>query len=757
MSGGSLCAMAKSQLSKVLLLLFILMTASNGQQSDAQELDEIKVLLLLSYKIQESTEQPLYIDGPEIQPAAELAVDQINQREDLLAGYSVNMTVANSACNLIGHTATNFVAAFFHSGVRYAGIVGPTCSESVEFVSSITGHEDVAILNFHIANSQRLTDRNKYRYSFSTVSSTNPLVVLVVRLMREKKWSSVAVLYEQKVTVFLNAYDLLVENLPTIYPEGRISFSAPISENNLPFSSIIQQHLRVTIVLSSSGLARQIACLIQRHYHHLTFPAYQFVFVGLLYSDFYSPVSFTFNDRHYECYGEEITQVMEGFLLTDFHLFVGNATELESGITYAKYLQEYDERVNDSTTVFANPIYDGVWSLALALNNSIPRLNEIGLDLVDYTYGHREATEIIREEVLKVRFQGASGHISYSKDTGFTSGSIPLHQVVNNIGVMVGYYDEDKEVLILMENATFIESSFKSTEQTVHPALASLFLLLLLVTLVLISSTHILTLVFYKFPTVRASSYRLGQLAFIGCYLIALCFLCFTVQKVAPTTSVNTTYLCVIQVWSLPLGLTLILGTVAAKTWRLYRIFFHLKKPGNLLHDWVLFSIVLVLAAVDVILCSVWTAEFQFTTLRHEMFADNNMIEVRAECSSEYYYAWFGALTIYQGLIMASAVVLALLTRNIHHKSFKTNSVIFLVYFLTIVLFLGFPLYLILHTTNVTGVNVEYMVLSATYLTVVCLCFVFLFFPPILSLLRVKLFHKIPGLKRYSKSVSTKY
>ncbi|CAI8051036.1 hypothetical protein GBAR_LOCUS27987 [Geodia barretti] len=105
---------------------------------------------------------------------------------------------------------------------------------------------------------------------------------------------------------------------------------------------------------------------------------------------------------------------------------------------------------------------------------------------------------------------------------------------------------------------------------------------------------------------------------------------------------------------------------------------------------------------------------------------------------------------------MASALVLALITKNIRHKSFKTKSVTLLVYSLTITLSLGFPLYFILNTTRVSGVNVEYVVLSLTYLAVVCLCFVFLFFPPVLSLLRVKLFHKIPGLKRYSTEVATK-
>ena len=751
--------MATSTPKDVILLCLIVTLNVNCKSAHGgrfSNTEEINFLLLLPFEIEGSSEQPWFSEGSMLQPAAELAVEQINQRDDILADYSVNLTVANSACNLKLHTIVNFVKTFFYSGLKFPGIVGPLCSDAVKLISPITRQEDVSVLNFHIGSSEQFTDRNRFRYAFSTVSSTNPFMELVVYLMRDNKWDSVAVLYDQHTTVFLNAYNLLVKELPRVYPQGKISFSVSVSDDSLLLSPILHQHLRVVIVLCPPSLARKIMCLIQRQFHQLTFPAFQFVIIGVLYPYFQSHVSFTFNHNDYECSAKEITQVMEGFLLTDLELHVANSTELDSGVTYTEYLHEYKEAVNGSTTDYANALYDGVWSLALALNNSIPRLNEIGLDLVDYTYGHREATDIIRDEVLKLSFQGASGHISFRRDNGFTSGSIPLYQIVDNYSILVGYYDEDKDELDLSKDANFIKSSFQSMELVVNPTLASFFLLSFLLVLAIIISTHVATLAFHNFPDIRASSYRLGQLAFIGCYLIVFCFLCFTIEKVAPSTSVDTTSLCVIQAWCLPLGLTLILGTVTAKTWRLYCIFVHLKSPGKFLDDKVLVTGVLLLASVDIFLCSVWTAEFKFTTLHHETVTHQPTIEVRVECHSDYYHAWFGALSLYQGFIMVSALVLALLTKNIRHKSFKTNSVAFLVYFLTITLSLGFPLYLILSTTRVSGVDVEYVVLSLTYLAVVCLCFVFLFFPPILSLLRVKTFHNIKYLRKYSTNVNRK-
>ena len=106
---------------------------------------------------------------------------------------------------------------------------------------------------------------------------------------------------------------------------------------------------------------------------------------------------------------------------------------------------------------------------------------------------------------------------------------------------------------------------------------------------------------------------------------------------------------------------------------------------------------------------------------------------------------------------MVFALLLALLTRKIRHKSFKTKSVTLIVYFLTITISLGFSLYyILLNTGRDPRVNLEYSVLSLTYLAIIYICILFLFFPPILSLLREKFFHKVPGLRNFSSNVTSK-
>ena len=732
------------------LMLMALVISQLGIATGSPE-KELNVLMLLPFEIQGSPpEQPSLTDGPFLLPAAELAVEEVNERPDLLPGYSLSLSVSNSACNLATTGVFNFVDSFFHSGKKFVGIVGPTCSDSAEVLSAIAGKSKISILNFHIASSPRLANRDVYGYTFGTVGSSHAYVGLFLHLMKINDWQSIAVLYEESKIFYLTAYSLLVDQLPRVFPQGRIAFSEPISKNNLPLSSITNHHLRVVLVLSHPDLARRMMCLINRVYPQLMFPAYQFVFMEVRNVDFHSPVQFSINNHPYSCSAEEITSVMEGFIFSHIRIDLADkSTELVSGKTYEKYFEEYGEKVNE-TTVWANPIYDGVWSLTLALNNSLPQLDQIGFDLSEYTYGHQDVTDIIRKEVLKLNFQGASGHISFGGNVGYTTASVDFNQLVDNASVLIGYYFEDMELVMTVKDGHFVQSAFELKELLVHPALAGVFLLFTLSALVLIIIAHVITLIYRNFSAIRASSYLLGQLAFIGCYIITVCSVSFTVQKVAPSEVVNTTSLCVIQVWCLPLGFTLVLGTVTAKTWRLYRIFVHLTKPGKLLSDWVLIVVVLLVASIDVVLCTIWTAAFQFNTLQHEVHTRDSKIEVRVECNSDGYYIWLMVLTIYQGLIMSTAFVLALLTKNIRHESFKTRAVIFLVYFLTITLALGYPIYLILNVSQVANKNAEYVVLSLTHVIVLYLCFGFLFFPPILALFREKMFPKVPQLRRFA-------
>ena len=735
------------------ILMIMTCFPATCQQEDGTT---INFLALLPFEIPGAPEQPLYTDGPQTLPAAQLAVDQINSREDVLSGYTVNLTVANSACNLDTDTILNFIPTFFHTSTSFVGIVGPTCSESVELLSRITGENEVGILNFHIAGSTRLADRTKYGFTFGTAGSARGYVELFLSLVEHNDWNSIGVFYEELEVIYKVAYTQFIEKFHQRFPDRRIEISVPISEHHFPVSSLIEQHVRVIFILSSSELIHRIFCLASHISPPLKYPTYQFILFEQLSSSFQKGVNFTYNSQYFSCTRQQITASMEGTLFTHSQLELANtSTTLVSKITYADYIEQYRERLvgageGNSTLDWANPIYDGVWALALALNHSVPKLQEIGLDLANYSYGQLNASKIIRNEVYKLDFQGTSGRILFNNTTGYDKAAVNLHQVIKNCSHLVGNFSEDSGKLVLADKVQFIKSNFETVELLVHPALATFFLLLTFVALVLILIMHILTLVYRNFKSMKASSYRLSQLIYTGCYVLIFSIVAFSVEKSALTTSVNKPALCTMQIWCLPISLTLIVGSVALKTWRLYRIFIKLKKPGKFMSDYSLIAAVLILVAVDVVLCLSWTVTSPFSVSKREQLSGVNEIEVTIECQSENYFAWFGVLMTLQCLLLFIALTFALMTRKIYHESFKTKAVVLLVYFLTLTLLLGFPTYFVLKFTTASSPNAVYAVLSLTLDTVLYLCLGLLFFPPVLSLLKAEIFPRVPGLNKYS-------
>ncbi len=69
-------------------------------------------------------------------------------------------------------------------------------------------------------------------------------------------------------------------------------------------------------------------------------------------------------------------------------------------------------------SVFYAPLtYDAVWSLALALNNSIPHLDP-GSTLENFTYEDSRMTGIFMEQMYKLDFAGMTVRSNYWSQSG---------------------------------------------------------------------------------------------------------------------------------------------------------------------------------------------------------------------------------------------------------------------------------------------------------------------------------------------------
>ena len=102
-----------------------------------------------------------------------------------------------------------------------------------------------------------------------------------------------------------------------------------------------------------------------------------------------------------------------------------------------------------------------MWAYAVALNNSIDALGEIGLTLSNYTFGKEKGTQIIQHQMHVLNFSGVVGN-TIRFDNGYISSVIAYILKVNDD--IVANYTKSGGIRIDPTTAhAFISSSFAKT------------------------------------------------------------------------------------------------------------------------------------------------------------------------------------------------------------------------------------------------------------------------------------------------------
>lgn len=84
--------------------------------------------------------------GKELLSAAQLAVDKINTRGDILTGFNLELVEANSeTCNqsLVTEAPVNFVRRVTDGDLKIVGVVGLLCSTVTQAVSPLAGRPGI--------------------------------------------------------------------------------------------------------------------------------------------------------------------------------------------------------------------------------------------------------------------------------------------------------------------------------------------------------------------------------------------------------------------------------------------------------------------------------------------------------------------------------------------------------------------------------------------------------------------------------------
>ena len=722
-------------------LLWILLLSMEIERSHTQR-TPLRFLSLLPYPApQGALLSPSYDGGPNLLPAVRLAVKHVNEREGILDGYELEAVADDSGCDIVHNAQFSVVKRVFgnraithtaRNETDIVGIVGLVCPESALAVAELTSRPQIALVNIHQAS----VEARPGDYSFSVVSPASSLVAALAAFIEQAGWKRIALLFETNQLFYRELYQKIPINDQPDFEFERVELF-DIEDIQHGLSTVQSSGYRVILLFVGEKYASEILCRCSEM--GLTFPNYQLVLISVSISEIISSGN---------C-GDGYQKSLRGSFLFNHKL---KPSEEDIFDEYIAFHEQY-------TTELANPplsqavrgalLYDSVWALALALNNSADRMwTERGVTLAEYKFGMPEVSDIISQEIAKLEFDGLSGRINFSAEDGFSTRPIAIHQIIGGIQLYAEYSSDN--LTMFSSNATLhiIDDSFpKLSDGALHPAVSVVFFTFIFLHFSVLISIHIATVVFRQKGPVKASNHRMNQINIVGNYLFLVGLSLNNYIKAFHgdlSYKVIGIFCQVTWPWILNIATTLVISSIALRTWRLYRIFFHYMNPGQFISDRAFFIFLCILVGVDIALAIPWTATdpIQVSVVSEHFVDDNGHIfeQQTTMCVSGTTQIWLPLITFYKIVLIAALLTLAILTRKISEKNFTTLNLRIVSYTYFFTSGFGFPLFYFLFFINVHAL-VVFVVLNVVVHSVPLQNIVLVLLPPLMPVLKEKWKH----------------
>ena len=661
-------------------------------------------------------------------PAAELAVDKINAKDDLLPGYRLKLIAADTElCNetLITESYISFVKYVASDGpFNVVGVIGMTCATVTQAISPLAGRPDIDLLQISAGElPPSFTNDQAYPRLYQVISSSAVQNDALLALMDAFEWRRISIISDSTLIDHTGTADDFIAKVN----QSKLISQEVVTPRSVAsaLSSTVLNEAKIIYVSTTAEEACELLCAA---YHQgRLWPTYVWIFQNLRMEDFLQDTK--------GCDNVTMQEALENSILLQYRKDPKDLNStLVSGQTYSEYQHEYQQRLKGNTTnqsVCANALHDSVWAFALALNQSLENLTTE--DLQHYGLGNRNLTSIIEDNMQMVNFSGATGQI-YFNEFHESNTEVHMFQVQSGKAVQIGSYDPLSQNLTLHSYSEPIpKDDFETTRLKLHPALP--IVTLVAVGLMLVLTTIILVLFVYHWnkPAIKATSPYLSLLIFAGCYLLYGAVIILALREYID----NFGELCQSEFWFDIIGTLLIYATLFVRLLRVYRIFFRtFREPGKLWTDRFLFIMVLVIISIGGIILLLWSTLDPLVTINFPLFmafAEPPFHGVILFCDCNHFFVW--TVTLYYAYIapiVFFVVLLAILTRKVKIANFKDSKEVSLFVFTSAI---GISVCFAYETTfaNTENIHAAFSFEILNFFAIAIPCKAFLFIPKIWS------------------------
>ena len=727
------------------LLLVLLDYCCSGLQSQQHHCPALHLLNVRP--IYSSGALPVWDRGLDVSPAGHLAVEQINNRSDILPGYELRLIdVDSEACGIsvISRGMENVYSELVKQDRCIVGVVGLYCTAVTNIISPIVSHPNIGGYVQIAASTSVLQDRATPEASenlFYMVGLSGVFNQATLALMNALRWRRIGLIHHTADSFFDGIANDFVQRIGT-YKDKELITRIHIATTELhvkeTFDIITNQEARISYWSVTSTESAYLLC--EAYNRRFFWPGYVYILREPSIDDIFEVQTL--------CTKEELMAALEGAIILQYRLFVDDSITLESRSNYSKYWQMYNRKlqefaganiVNLSSTTYANALYDQVWAFALAVNNLIELHN---VSFKNRTVREvRSANKLLRSELKNISFQGASRYIQFNNNHE-SSPYVSIFQVLNGTENLIGIYDPSVGNVTNVSIGDVPEDTF-STEYELLPLWLGVCILFIQVVLLsLISVNLVLILVWRKNQDIKATSPVLSILMMVGCYFLCLKPIILVVYRMFELSESSADPLCFLEhyMW---VGFELILATLFFKILRIYYIFRD-RQMTMMSKYWIdryLFIYIIIVCSGKAILLLLWYSVDRYHSDLVRVYVKTPLPHYAGtlHCTSDNISMWTAVTLLYSGVLLLMSMILAVMTRHnrsVYKDTKKVNLFIFLV---VLSLAITVPLWIVyhLHENNETAANVvEWLI----YISTPLLCQICLFVPKTLPLVLKRIF-----------------
>ena len=556
------------------LKVFILLAMIVPAMQMAAKASNMSVSLLIALPLHPTSGLKLgWERGLEILPGALQAVDDINNDSIILPGHTLKLTVVDNGRNQF-EIVQQFFNATFHQHIDIVGVSGILHPKTIPILLRLA--QRTGVLLSGIIHMDKKLERLDYMCSdaFLSLPPASAMASVLLNFIKTMNWKHVGIVTDTKDEYFFSVAQKLMKTMVELTNDSLIL--SPYIESSYAayaINRIIKSKVKIIIMSLSAEATIQLLCT--GYERGLLWPQYVWILHSFQAKDFFSI------ERQSVC---DIEGTINGMFFIDVQ-------------PQRKLITEMHYKAIFRSNRYAELLYDLVWAMAIAVNTSLYHNNTT-------TYMRQANPQATVAEVLQYTksFHGRN-------DWTFRI-SFHLRNLQQILISTIQYSNSSITASSFIDNSYILENA-PSGELPIfvtYPPLTYTVILGLMITLmtVFMTVTLVLYIYFRKEPEVKATSFTLSLLVYLGCYLnlLYLSQLLYVYHTLDSNNIARDNALCLGLQWLSGPGvpLPLMLATLLVKMLRIYCIFHNttLRRIGHHCSDLALALYVLLILLPDI-------------------------------------------------------------------------------------------------------------------------------------------------------------